>query len=100
MTRTVSATEARVHFGELMRRVVEHSEAVYVARGGRPEIVVLSVSEYEDLLAGNRSGAWLARARKAREHVRAELGDRVLSPVGEFIREAREERDERFDSLR
>ncbi len=45
----MSATEARVHFGELMRRVVEGQEPVIVERGGKPKVVVLSVAEYERL---------------------------------------------------
>lgn len=100
MPATVSATEARVHFGELIRRVVEHREAVYVERGGRPQVVILAVSDYESLLAGGGSNDWLTRAREVREHLRAELGDRALLPVEDLIREMREERDERLDSLR
>jgi len=34
MARRVSATEARIRFGELMRRAVEDKEAIIVERGG------------------------------------------------------------------
>jgi prevent-host-death family protein len=34
MGRTMSATDARVHFGEVMRHVVERGESVIVERGG------------------------------------------------------------------
>jgi len=54
MKRAVSATEARIHFGELMRHVVESQEPIIVERGGKPHVVVLSVDKYEDLLAGHR----------------------------------------------
>ena len=99
MPTNVSATEARVHFGELLRRVVESREAVYVERGGRPQVVVLAVSDYESLLAGGEPGAWLTRAREVREHIKADLGDRVLPPAEDLIREMREERDGHLDSL-
>ena len=36
MSTVVSATEARVHFGELLRRVAEGRETVFVERGGQP----------------------------------------------------------------
>ena len=36
MVRRVSATEARIRFGELMRRAVEDKEAIIVERGGKP----------------------------------------------------------------
>jgi prevent-host-death family protein len=51
MQRTMSATEARIHFGELMRRVVEQQESVVVEHSGQPHVVVLSVDKYQQLLA-------------------------------------------------
>ena len=36
MARRVSATEARIRFGELMRRAVEDKEAIIVERGESP----------------------------------------------------------------
>jgi prevent-host-death family protein len=46
MVRTVSATEARVHFGEVLRGVVDKGETVVVERSGKPRAVVLSITEY------------------------------------------------------
>jgi len=43
MARRVSATEARIRFGELMRRAVEDKEAIIVERGGKLYVVVVSV---------------------------------------------------------
>jgi prevent-host-death family protein len=101
MRRVVSATEARVHFGDLMRRVVEGREAVIVERAGKPEVVVLSVAEYERLLAGQREQPdWKARLREVHEQIRAELGGRTLPPAEEIIREMREERDAQLLDLR
>ena len=51
MERTMSATEARRHFGELLRCVVEDRTPVIVERGGTPQVVFLSLAEYERLLA-------------------------------------------------
>jgi PHD/YefM family antitoxin component YafN of YafNO toxin-antitoxin module len=37
--RTISATEARVHFGELLDSVVHNLDIVYVQRSGVPQAV-------------------------------------------------------------
>ncbi len=94
MTRTMSATEARVHFGELMRRVVEGQEPVIVERGGKPQVVVLSVAEYERL-RGEKTEPddWWDRAKRSRERVAQELNGRPFPDITELIHDMREERD-------
>ena len=49
MQRTMSATEARIRFGELMRHVVEKQEPVIVEHSGKPCVVVISVDKYQQL---------------------------------------------------
>jgi prevent-host-death family protein len=101
MERKMSATEARIHFGELMRWVVESQEPVIVERGGEPHVVVLSVDRYESLLAGQQErDSWRELVRQAREQIRAELGDRDLTPPEEVLRQMREERDAQLLALR
>jgi prevent-host-death family protein len=101
--RTVSATEARVHFGETLRRVVEDHETVVVERAGRPVAVMIPLAEYERLAADRDQRAWqvaLERAAQARNRVRAELAGRSLPAPEEVLRELREERDEGLVDLR
>jgi prevent-host-death family protein len=101
MQRTLSATEARVHFGELLRRVAEEQEIVVVERGGKPQAVVLPVAEYERLLAARQEPEdWWVLVERAREQARNELGDRELPSPDEIIRQMREERDEQLVGLR
>jgi prevent-host-death family protein len=101
MERRMSATEARIRFGELMRWVVESQEPVVVERGGEPYVVVLSVDRYEDLLAGRQEPEdWRKLVHQAREQIRAELGDRELAPPDEVLRQIREERDAQLLALR
>jgi prevent-host-death family protein len=101
MKRTVSATQARIHFGELMRRVVESQEPIIVERGGKPHVVVLSVDQYESLLAGQQHQEdWRELVQQAREQIRAELGERQLTPPGEVLRQMREERDAQLLAVR
>ena len=54
MERIVSATEARVRFGEMMRRVVEDAEAIIVERDGKRQVALISINEYELFKAQKR----------------------------------------------
>lgn len=58
MERTMTATEARVHFGELLRAVAKRGETVIVEHHGKPTVAFVSVAEYERL-----TGAPLRTAR-------------------------------------
>ena len=103
MERVISATEARIHFGELMRRVVKNQEPVVVERGGKPQVVIVSVTEYENWkTARQRSNAQSALdlAARSRARIAARLGDRPLPPAEEVIRSGREERGEQLTGLR
>jgi len=84
-----------------MRQVMENRESVIVERGGRPYVVVLSIAEYERLLAAQREREnWKELVHEAREQIRAELGERELTPPEEVIRQMREERDAQLLDLR
>src|SRR5262245_9292845 len=58
MTKTISATEARIHFGEVLRGVTERGETIFVERSGKPLAVVLSIEEYERLRNGDQKEDW------------------------------------------
>ena len=101
MEHRVSATEARVHFGALMRRVVERGEPVIVEHSGEPRVVVMSVHWYKRLLAAQRDEPdWRDLVRRAREQVEADLAGRELTPPEDILRASREERDARLVALR
>ena len=101
MARVITATEARIHFGELMRDVVENQQPVIVERGGKPQVVVLSIDKYESLLAGQAQREdWRSLLAQAHERIRADLGGRELPAPEDIIREMREERDAQIMDLR
>jgi prevent-host-death family protein len=93
MGRVVSATEARIRFGELMREAVETNEAIVVERGGKSYVVVLSVEEYERLVRRQQRAEWKELAHAARAQIQADLGGRTLPSPEEILEEAREGRD-------
>ena len=103
MQRVVSATQARIRFGEIMRQVVERREPVVVERGGKPYVVVLSVEEYERLRAAEAQTSWqetLNEVLQLNARIRARRGGRPLTPPEEIIREMREERDAELAGVR
>jgi prevent-host-death family protein len=103
MQKTISATEARVHFGQWLRRVVEHDEAVIVERGGKPEAVLLSIDSYNRLSAAgdaHADGEILTRAAGLRARIRTRRGSIPLPAPEDIIAETREERDRGYAPLR
>lgn len=98
MERVVTATEARVRFGDMIRRVVEDEEAIIVERGGKPQIVMLSLAQYERLKQGHTAD-WqeaLARTRAIAAKIKARRGGKPVTPPDELIQQMREERDEQL----
>lgn len=101
MERTVSATHARIRFGELLREVAENRGTFIVERGGRPAAAVVPLAMYERLRGGDiRRRDPLDEARELRQQILARRGDRPLPASEEMIREARELRDADLDRLR
>jgi prevent-host-death family protein len=100
MSKVMSATQARVHFGEVLRRV-ENNETITVERGGKPKAVILSIGEYQKLKSGDSSApTWEEQLRRTQERFLREATN-VEYDVEENIRQMREERsDQLFDDLR
>src|SRR4030042_5040517 len=96
MERVVSATEARIRFGELMRHAVETQEAIIVERGGKSYVVIMSVEEYERLLKRQQQDEWKDLVHGARAQIHADLGGRTLPRPEEILEQVREGRDEQL----
>jgi prevent-host-death family protein len=95
MKHTISATNARIHFGELMQRVVEHQEPVIVERSGTPYVVMIPVEKYERLQAEAETREnWRTLVPQARAQVRSDLGGRALTPPEDVLRALREAHDD------
>ena len=102
MSKTMSATEARIHFGELMRHVTEQKEPVFVERAGKPQVVVISVAEYEQLTTqkvGKKKKKTIDRVLALGKQIHENAGDEPLTPPEEIIRQMREERSDHLQSL-
>lgn len=102
MVRTISATEARVHFGEVMRRVIEQDETVVVEKAKKQGIVLLSMAAFEKLSARHEpasKSADMDRAREVRDLISREAQGGTPPSVDELIRMSREERDDELTHL-
>lgn len=96
----ITATEARVRFGEMMRRIAENQEAIIVERGGKPQIVMLSLSRYRQLLAAQQGReSWQEKLEQAHVKLATELAGKNVPDAAEMIRQMRKTRDEQFMDL-
>jgi prevent-host-death family protein len=99
--RTISATEARVHFGEVMDSVAKNEDVVFVARAGKPQVVIVSVEEWRR--HQRQENPWTKAAREMEAYwaymEEARKAGRVKDEeidVEEIVRTSREERDEQL----
>jgi prevent-host-death family protein len=95
-TDRISATEARVHFGEIYRRVTENDETIIVERNGKPGAVLISFDLYEALSKGTEIGGWWDAILQSQAAFRPFLEQNPDFDAVEIIREMRDERDEQI----
>lgn len=92
----VTATEARTHLGEIMRRA-ESGETLVVERGGEPVAVIISIEEFQRLTRGDEVDPFEERLNQVRERYLREAQD-VHYDVEGSIRQMREERANEIDA--
>ncbi len=88
MPATITATEARNRFGEVIRRVYQGGETIIVERGGLPVVAILPVPEYQTVRTWKQ--ARFAQAVRAAAQEAEEQG-LTEKQVGRQVREVREE---------
>ena len=54
---TISATEAKNRFGDVIRRAYRGQEHIIVERGGIPVVAILPISDYEQFLTKEQPDA-------------------------------------------
>ncbi len=93
----ITATEARVHFGEIYRRVTENDETIIIERNGKPGAVLISIDEFEALRDRKQDElerpAWFENAIRIGRRASAERAGKSPIDWVDVIREGREERD-------
>lgn len=98
MLKTISATKARINFGQVMKQA--KIAPVIVERDGKAEVVVISKKTYDQLVVANTQANLQKRLENLHSQIRLELKGRKLPDVAEIIRQGRAERDEQlFNNL-
>jgi prevent-host-death family protein len=99
MLRTISATKARIHFGDVMKQA--KIAPVIVERDGKAEVVVISKKAYDQLVMAKAQANLQRKIEDLHAKIRVELAGKSLPDPAELIRQGREERDEQLlNSLR
>jgi prevent-host-death family protein len=49
MMRTITATQAQMRFGDVVRQVMEDGDPIIVEQAGEPQVVVISLADFERL---------------------------------------------------
>ena len=96
MLKTISATKARINFGDVMKQA--KIAPVIVERGGKAEVVVLSKKAYDQLVAAKAHADVQKRIEALHAKIRAELKGKSLTDISELIRQGREERDDQLNN--
>lgn len=99
MQMTVSATEARIHFGEIMQDAVLRQQPIVVEKAGKPQVVILAYDLYQQL-AGNEQENWQAKLAKLHAKLDAYLAGKELPNAVDMLEEGRRARDEELADLR
>jgi prevent-host-death family protein len=103
MSSFVSATEARVHFGEVLERVTREQDAIIVRRGARPVAVIVSFEAYQRLAAqAQHTSVYRAldEVCRVRERTAAEMPTTPSRPIETTLDATRQERDDELAGLR
>jgi len=97
--RRISATEARVHFGELLDSVAHNLDIVYVERAGVPQAVFVPIEEWKRRTRSIDPWTDFAEIMADHDTYMAEAirtGEAEDFDAAELIRAGREERDEQL----
>jgi prevent-host-death family protein len=91
---TIPATEARIHFGELLKRVYKNGEHLTIEKDGLPVATLLSHAEYEQLrrLAALRELDVLNRSVNREMQSKRITEEQALADFGKIKTEVFEEK--------
>lgn len=98
MQKIISATEARIHFGEVLQQV--NNGPVVVERNGESIAIVLSKDEYDRLVSEAKQGNRMSLLEETHRRIRAERKGKPLPSPEEMLDDIRQERHASFDHLR
>jgi prevent-host-death family protein len=99
MRNSVSATEARIHFGAIMQDALRSQQPIVVEKSGKPQVVILAYARYHQIVNGETKD-WRAMLAEGHALVNTYLAGRELPSPVEMLEEGRQVRDEELAHLR
>lgn len=94
MTKTISATEARIHLGEVLDQVETKGDRVIIERAGKPVAMLISMEASRELAERTSDiETLIERAASNAKAIERRRDGKPLPDAAEIIRQAREERD-------
>lgn len=96
MGRTISATEARVHFGEIVRSANETNQPIFIEKAGKEVAVLLSPYEYRRLVE-TKDDDWLELVQESQRIFAKNRTSELERNAAELICADRKERDAQLD---
>ena len=104
---SVSATQVKRSWGQVVRRILESREPALVERRGAATVVILPAGDYRQLVAREESQlkkeealSLLVEAEGFARAVQSRYGGKICTDSVEFLREMREDGDEGLLNLR
>jgi len=94
---TISATQARIHFGEVIQAA--QSGPVLVEKDGKPLVVILSKKAYDILARSAMQQSRYELLQEVHRRVRDELAGRSLTAPEEVIHQERLAREGELNDL-
>lgn len=93
----IPATDARVHFGELLHEITETGETVLVERNGHEVAAIVPIQTYRRQENDRRNEDWRVSLRATQEAFARQLDPREPINAADLIREGHEESDAWMD---
>jgi prevent-host-death family protein len=87
-SRHISATEARIHFGQFIDEIRNSPQPIFVEKAGEPVMVLISPAEYHRLAAQD-ADVW-ERISRIRASVSARTDGKGIDDADQLIDDGRE----------
>jgi prevent-host-death family protein len=92
MRKQMSATETRVHFGEVLQTVGSDGDYVIVERDGKPVVAIVPINEFDEFWSA-KVDDWMESARQARAMIARAYAGRPIPDADELIDGGRDDID-------
>jgi prevent-host-death family protein len=94
MPKTMSATEARVHFGEVIRSVNASGDHIVVEKDGKRAAIILSPRRFDELMRRSSAEDILERVREGHLMIEKAFAGKPIPDAYDLINGGRDDVDD------